>query len=79
MNDGLKMKYFVLNPTKDDAYGKASRDALKTYAKAIREENLGLSHDLELWLIIIEGGRRMLELQERFNAEEVRAAATDGG
>lgn len=27
--DGLNMKYFVLNSTKNDAYGKASRMAIK--------------------------------------------------
>jgi|GEM_PF-1280886 hypothetical protein len=47
--DGLKMKYFVLNPTKDDSYGHASRQAMRTYAKEIWAENPELSNDLFRW------------------------------
>lgn len=47
--NGLKMKYFVLNPTKDDNYGHASREALRAYAKAIDGENHELAEDLWKW------------------------------
>lgn len=47
--DGLKMKYFVLNPTKDDAYGHASRQAMRAYAKCIMPENEKLAEDLFQW------------------------------
>jgi len=47
--DGLKMKYFVLNPTKDDAYGHASRQAMRTYAKEIHSENPELAKGLTQW------------------------------
>ncbi len=46
---GLLMKYFVLSPTKEGPYGRASRVALRAYAKAIREENQQLSDDLRKW------------------------------
>lgn len=44
------MKYFVLNPTKEDEYGKASRRALAAYAKSIAEDNPELASDLYKWL-----------------------------
>ena len=47
--NGLIMKYFVLTPTKDDAYGHASRQAMRTYAKEIYTENPILSDDLFQW------------------------------
>jgi hypothetical protein len=47
--EGLKLKYFVLNPTKDDVYGKASRAALMAYATAIEGTNRELAYDLRLW------------------------------
>jgi len=37
---------FVLSPEKDDAYGKASRQALMTYARVIRETNPRLADDI---------------------------------
>ena len=43
------MKYFVLNPTKNDNYGHASRQALRTYAKEITDENPELAEDLWKW------------------------------
>ncbi len=49
--NGLQLKYFVLNPTKDGAYGLASRQALLAYAKAIEEENNDLAYDLRIWEI----------------------------
>ncbi len=47
---GLKMKYFVLNPNKDDDYGYASRKAIKRYAEIILDTNPDLSMDLLEWL-----------------------------
>ena len=47
--DGLKMKYFVLNPTKDDHYGQASRQALRAYALSIAGVNPSLADDLRKW------------------------------
>jgi len=47
---GLIMKYFVLNPSKNDAYGYASRQAMRTYANIIRAENQELSDDLIKWI-----------------------------
>lgn len=51
---GLIMKYFVLNPTKKDAYGIASRMALLSYADSIEEENPALSEDIRVWVDGIE-------------------------
>ena len=49
---GLEMKYFVLKPAggPDDPYAKASREALRAYAKEIREENPQLFGDIDEWL-----------------------------
>lgn len=33
--EGLPIEYFVLNPTSDSPYGRASRDALRVYASEI--------------------------------------------
>ena len=63
--DGLTMKYFTLNPTKDNPYGNASRRALSTYALVIREENPKLSADLEVWIRNIEAEQRMEHLDAR--------------
>lgn len=48
---GLMMKYFVLNPLKDDSYGEASRIALGHYAQSIMQTNKELSDDLVRWLL----------------------------
>jgi len=48
---GLQLKYFVLNPTKDDAYGEASRKALLAYADAIQDENHELAYDVRHWVL----------------------------
>jgi len=53
--EGLKMKYFVLNPFKNNAYGRASRIALIVYAKSIRQENKELAKDLTKWVEEIRG------------------------
>lgn len=47
--NGLQMKYFVLNPTKRDTYGKASRHAMMRYAEVIERENPQLAADLRAW------------------------------
>lgn len=52
--NGLLMKYFVLNPGKKDAYGKASRKAMKAFAVSIFDENEDLARDLVKWLESLE-------------------------
>lgn len=47
---GLQLKYFVLNPNKDDVYGEASRCAMQVYANTIIKENHELARDLQEWL-----------------------------
>jgi len=49
--EGLKLKYFVLNPTKEDDYGIASRKAILAYADAIQQTNSELAFDLRKWEI----------------------------
>jgi len=51
---GLEMKYFVLNPNKNDRYGRASRNAIRTYAIDIETEDPQLANDLVNWLALIE-------------------------
>lgn len=49
---GLKMKYFVLKPRghlPDDPYAKASRMALRAYARTIEEVDEDLAKDLYEW------------------------------
>jgi hypothetical protein len=50
---GLTMKYFVLNPNKNDAYGLASRNAISTYRDFIQKENPKLAEDLTAWIALI--------------------------
>lgn len=47
---GLKLKYFVLKPKGDDAYARASRAAMREYARMIRKKNQELSDDLLAWV-----------------------------
>ena len=47
--DGLLMKYFVLKPGGTDTYAKASRAAMRAYAKMVRAENPDLSNELREW------------------------------
>lgn len=49
----LKLKYFVLSPTKDDPYGEASRRALKEYRDKIWSHDPELAADIAAWLIEI--------------------------
>lgn len=46
---GLMMKYFVLKPNGNDAYARASRMAMRTYAHFIENENPELARDLMDW------------------------------
>lgn len=46
---GLFIKYFILNPTKDDLNGEASREAMLRYAEIIEIEQPNLSNDLRRW------------------------------
>ena len=48
--EGLQMKYFVLSPNKDDAYGNASREAVLAYASTIEGINPTLTSDLRRWV-----------------------------
>lgn len=57
MNDGLQMKYFVLNPVKDNAYGEASRAAMLAYSAAITAENPTLAKDLFDWVARVQTGQ----------------------
>ena len=58
MNNGLYLKYFVLNPTKADAYGVASRAAIRAYAESISQENAVLCFELNNWVKKIEAEKR---------------------
>ena len=53
---GLQMKYFVLNPLKRNAYGRASLAALEAYENSIRSTNMPLAEDLRLWRAEIKAG-----------------------
>ena len=45
----LELKYFVLNPGKNNEYGEASCKALEAYAKAIHSYDPELAKDLRHW------------------------------
>ena len=51
---GLTMRHFTLSPTKNDAYGKASREAMRAYALMIVGVNPRLARDLTSWAGEIE-------------------------
>ena len=48
--EGLKTKYFVLNPEKKGPYGRASRKAMLAYADTINKSNPALANDLYEWV-----------------------------
>lgn len=48
---GLISKYFVIKPKGNNAYAKASRDAMSAYANSIADENVFLSRDLREWVL----------------------------
>lgn len=58
---GLKMKYFVLNPSKRDPYGEASRKAMLKYAYVIESVKPTLAHELRLWIYQIEDALECLD------------------
>ena len=72
MMNGVQMKYFVLKPAGDSPYSKASRAALKAYAKAIEDENIQLSHDLQMWAIDEAGAANRRDIDQKFAATEQR-------
>ena len=47
--NGLEMKYFVLKPKGNDEYAKASRGAMRQYARLIEQVNPELANDLREW------------------------------
>lgn len=47
---GLVTKYFVLNPTKTNEYGEASRVALSAYADEIESFNKNLALGIRVWV-----------------------------
>ena len=70
--EGLKMKYFLLKPrskTLDDAYAKASREAMKTYARIIKYDNEQLSEDLINW--VQDEEKFYIESLKRLHSEEL--------
>ncbi len=46
---GLEMKYFVLKPKGTDVYARASRKAMRAYARLVRSENPDLANELDEW------------------------------
>jgi hypothetical protein len=48
-DNGLQYKYFVLKPRGSDMYARASRRAMRTYARFISIENPKLAVDLNEW------------------------------
>lgn len=46
---GLKMKYFVLKPEGDDRYATASREAMREYARSIKNYNPTLAIEIIKW------------------------------
>lgn len=53
VQQGLVIKYFVLNPTKKNRYGLASRMAIREYAKVINPINGKLARELNAWMDIL--------------------------
>lgn len=69
-NEGLTMKYFVLNPNKKDAYGLASRHAILMYASHIQHENPKLAEDLREWIYSIDQRPTILDEREKGGVSE---------
>lgn len=61
---GLQMKYFVLKPTGEDAYARASRMAMIAYARSIKEENKELYQELIDWVCNIHEKEETIVLSE---------------
>lgn len=64
---GLELRYFVLNPTKRDEYGAASRKAMQVYAEEIEGLNVQLAIDLREWI---------LRIFDKMDEEEITPAPT---
>jgi len=64
------MKYFVVKPKGDNPYAKASRVAIKAYAKSIEDENPQLCHDLCMWEIEEQGNVNRQKIDAQFAADE---------
>lgn len=47
----MQSKYFVLKPKGSDAYAKASRKAMGTYAASIVDENPELADQIIEWIV----------------------------
>ena len=47
------MKYFILNPSSEDAYGEASRAAMLEYSRIIGVENSELAKELYEWVYMV--------------------------
>jgi len=73
---GLLTKYFVLNPLKQDIYGKASRKAILVYADVIAKENKKLAEDLRDWVGVIRK-ERMAEVPVKDDADAVEVTVFD--
>jgi len=57
--NGLRMKYFVLNPTSSDHHhAAASRKAMLAYAKAIQHHDYDLAVDIERWVLASQREQR---------------------
>lgn len=72
--EGLKMKYFVLNPESksvDDPYAEASRLAMLAYSDRIRRDNPELAEDLRSW-IEIEANKTGLDKLRSINPPKDR-------
>lgn len=50
MKSGLRLKYFVVKPEGTDPHAKASRAAMRAYAKAIANEDPRMRDDLLNWV-----------------------------
>lgn len=54
-NKGVYMKFFVLKPSGQSIYARASREAMRTYAHIVKDENPELCNDLDCWIKSLEG------------------------
>lgn len=58
---GLEMKYFVLKPKGKGKYAEASRQAMVTYALAIKEENPEMCDEMLNWVDRENGIDKIIE------------------
>lgn len=45
----LKLKYFVLKPSGDSAWARASRAAMRVFAAEIEQDNFQLAAEIKQW------------------------------